>query len=279
MNAVVALQDHSLTLSSEQIELVKRTIAKGADNDELQLFLYQCKRTGLDPFARQIYAVKRWNKAFGREVMTTQVSIDGFRLIAERSGKYAGQQGPWWTADGRTWVDCWVEDKPPRAAKVGVLRSDFKEPLYAVATWDSYRQTDKHGNTTSMWAKMPDLMLAKVAEALAMRKAFPQELSGIYTSEEMAQAGESTEPPKQEGQPTQAILPDPSVVPCGKHRGKPWAEVGDDYLAWAVGHPDKAPANLREGAQVEIDKRAAAIQGGRQFEEEMPESFYEEEGK
>lgn len=166
-----------------------------AERATVAAFLQHCSRTGLDPIARQIYSIARKSK--GQLKWQIQISIDGARLVAERSGQYEGQTTPEFTADGVTWTQVWLSKEFPAAARVGVYRRGFREPLYAVALWDAYVQTTYNGDVTEMWRKMGPLMLAKCAEMLALRKAFPQDLSGLYSAEEMSQATAPTEQPVQ----------------------------------------------------------------------------------
>lgn len=207
---LVAIEGGHNQLNSEQVDLLKRTIAKGTSDDEFALFIQTCNRTGLDPFHRQIFAVSRRDYNENRDVMTIQVAIDGLRLIADRSGKYAGQKPAEWCGDDGVWRDVWLDKEPPRAARVSVLRHDFIEPVTAVALWDGYVQTYKKNSQThinTMWTKQGPLMLAKCAEALALRKAFPADMSGLYTNDEY-QAGNEIPAVLPANEETRAFLQD-----------------------------------------------------------------------
>jgi phage recombination protein Bet len=173
------------SFDKRQIDIMRRTIAKDTSPEEFAFFLEVCKYRGLNPFNREIYAVVRKGK------MTIQMGIDGFRKLAERSGKYKGQKGPYFCGKDGAWKEEWLEDSPPVAAKVGILRADFDEPIWAVARYSAYVQL-KDGQPTDMWQKFHDVLLSKCAESLAIRKAFPAECGGMYTNEEMNQADAPT---------------------------------------------------------------------------------------
>lgn len=157
-----------ITFTDAQVSAIKGLIGRVSDA-ELQVFLHLCQRTKLDPFARQIYAIPRGGK------MTVQTSIDGYRVIAERTGCYApGQATQFAYNDGKL---------VSATAYVRKLVAGTWHEVAEVAFWDEYN------GGTPFWKKMPTTMLAKVAEARALRRAFPQDLSGLYVSEEMDQAG------------------------------------------------------------------------------------------
>lgn len=185
-------------LTIEQIELLKRTVAKGASDDEIAVFAHVCNRTGLDPFVKQIHAIKRRVKdeetQQWREATAYQIGIDGFRLIAKRTGEWNGTLEPLFFDAGGNARTVWLEKKPPVAARVGVKVKGVSEIIYATVLWSEYVQTKKDGTPTKQWAEKPVVMLGKCAEAAALRKAFPQELSGLYSHEEMAHLDESDEP-------------------------------------------------------------------------------------
>jgi len=231
------LSVNKIEYNKEQVALIKSQIAPKATDQELQLFLYQCQRTGLDALSRQIYAIHRWNGTQKKEVMTIQTSIDGFRVVAERSGDYGGQSEP----------EFIEKDDKLQACKITVFRfrGDQRYPAaVGVAYWDEYKQTDKEGKVIGLWAKMPRVMLSKVAEALALRKAYPQDLSGLYTAEEMEQAAT----PKTEDVPHEEV---PPVYPPEKEK-KPLA---------------KAPAKQNEDEAEKVEQWKLAIKGYTTIEE------------
>jgi phage recombination protein Bet len=164
-----------------QTALIKQQIAPGCTDEELALFGLVCTKTGLDPFNRQIYAIKRnqWNAATktSESKMTIQISIDGYRVMAARTNRHLCTEINWCGPDGQ-WADIWLVEVPPAAARAQVWVKGCNRPFTAVAKFNSYKQTNKEGKLTSTWEKMPDVMIAKCAESQALRMAFP----GIFAT-------------------------------------------------------------------------------------------------
>lgn len=166
-------------LNEEQIELIKSQICRGATNDELKLFLYTAKKAGVDPLLKQIYSVRRGGR------MVIQMGIDGFRAVAARQNNYApGNETFEYDTDGNL-ISATV-------TVYQLLPNGVLHPFSKTAYWSEYAQyqIDKlTGKKTlsQFWKQYPRVMLAKCAEAAALRKGWPQIFSKIYAPEELQQ--------------------------------------------------------------------------------------------
>lgn len=165
---------------AEHMRVVREGFAPTATKEEFDVLWAGARSRRLDPIRKQIHFVKRKDYARGGvEVWSSQVSIDGLRGIAEATGKYDGQDEPEYEYDAKDRLVL---------ARVRIYRKDIGRPFVGVARWAEYVQTKQGGEPTHMWVKMEHTMLAKCAEALGLRKAFPEPLAGLYTGEEMMQA-------------------------------------------------------------------------------------------
>jgi phage recombination protein Bet len=187
-NTNLAVIPQPREFSRDEMSVIKDVIARGASDVELKMFVAMAQKLGLDPLSKQIHCVKRRARladgSYG-DAMTIVVGIDGYRLVAERTGRYCPGKAPTYEYDAHGRVTS-------ATAYVLKLAGGSWHEVSAVAFWEEYAQLNKDGQPTAMWSKMPRLMLAKCAEALALRRAFPAELSGVYTDDEMQQA--SNEP-------------------------------------------------------------------------------------
>jgi len=224
-NSALAVHEEQTFWTDRQITVLKSLGLEEATQSDLGLFFHQCTRTGLDPFAKQIYMIGRKAKENGQFVTkyTIQTGIDGYRLIARRAAdraqeKYRTEATLWCGEDG-VWHDVWLGSTPPAAAKVTVVREG--EPFTAVAVYQEYVQLAKDYQTqqmgpNSMWKKMAANQLSKCAEAAALRKAFPQDLSGVYVDAEMGQADNPTPAPRPSE--TLNLLQDQPIQDLGEQR-------------------------------------------------------------
>jgi phage recombination protein Bet len=182
MGEVAVIQTKDL-LSSSDLSVLKNSKFKGFTDPEISYARSVCAHLQLNPLLNQIHFVKRKNHADGTYSVTVQVGIDGFRLAAERTSKYAGSDDPVFEYRPND-----TQRKQPAKATVTVYKviDGVRCPFTASARWEEYYPGD--GKMGAMWRKMPHGQLGKCAEALALRKAFPAELSALRTDEEMAQS-------------------------------------------------------------------------------------------
>lgn len=166
---------------AERLQVLKEQIAPGASDAELDLFATVAKRTGLDPFARQIWSIQRRQQVEGQWVtrQVIQIGVHGLRLIASRTREFQGELGPEWCGPDERWTSLWLSAEHPSAARVGVRRKGFPEPIWSVAVWDRAVQTDRTGNPMALWKTRGPEQLALAAERDALRRAFPIETADI----------------------------------------------------------------------------------------------------
>jgi phage recombination protein Bet len=210
-------------------------------------FFHTVDRTGLDPLAKQIYCIGRASRD-GVE-WAVQTGIDGFRLIAERTKQYAGQDEAEWLTEAGSWVPVFVKalhGTHPLAARVRVYRHDWSRPAVGVATWDEYAQSKNNGELTKMWEQRGPGQLAKCAEALALRKAFPQDLSGLYTDDEMgnATALERDEAPAAGRRGSRGISTVASRARAAEAAEAPASEEPERAAGDAVGAPEQGSEDV-----------------------------------
>lgn len=251
-------------MTREQVQLIKTAVITGGarpvTDNELALFLTVCARRGLDPFSGQVYGIMRSTREKSGqwvEKLVIQVGIDGYRLLAEKTGKYEGLAGPFWCGADGQWVDVWLSDKPPAAAKVGVYRAGCRDPFWGVCTYREYVQT-RDGKPVGKWADMPANQLAKCCEAAAIRKAFPQAVGGVTTPE---MAGADTESYEiTEGERETARLVDSRKAEQEARGRTAWREELDDVIEGAARPvPATEPARPASASQAPPDVVMEAI--------------------
>jgi phage recombination protein Bet len=166
--------------TQDQRKLILDTCCGGASPSEAQVLLGIAEMRGLNPLTQECYFVQRWDSQKQRMVWAVQISIDAMRIKAEESGLYAGQDEPEYEYDPGS--------KVPSLARIRIYRRDWDRPCVGVARYSEYVQKKKDGTVTKFWHDMPHNQLAKCAEAIGLRKAFPKRLAKLYTADEMAQA-------------------------------------------------------------------------------------------
>jgi phage recombination protein Bet len=192
-----AIQKSEATFTASQVDLIKRTVAKGASDDELKMFLHVAQKAGMDPLQKQIHFVKRRYKdedGKWQETISIQAGIEGVQSRAAREPDYEGTLAAVvyskdeFVFDHKSGVVKTHECNPfgDRGQIVGawaVTHRKGKLPFVALVRFSQYVDTRSH-----FWRNKPDIMIEKVARFTSLKRAYPDVLSGINEPAEMGQA-------------------------------------------------------------------------------------------
>ena len=255
-------QEVAIVVTEEQKELVKRTVAPDATEQELQLYFYDCSRRGVHPLDKLLHFTKRKGK------YTPITSIDLFRMRADATGVHIGTDEPIYHGQPGT-------QDFAAMVRVHKLVAGQKATFTGTARWSEYYPGD--GDIGFMWRKMKHLMLGKCAEALALRKAFPAQLHGLYVQEEMDQAeakptekaalpafrsaspAQALQAAAQElaGEPVEVTVEDTATPPfiwrMGKWKSAHITDIDTSYLEWFV--ESGKDGDHKEAARAELERR------------------------
>lgn len=179
--------------STEMINTLKNTVASGLNEYEFLMFVEHCKATGLNPFKKEVWAIKTkpYKNKNGETVegkVQIMTGIGGFHRIANDKAEYDGFETGLIDINGG-----FVPQSYPKLDFIGgwcrVYRKDRRIPIEGVAMLEEYdkSKTENYYPDKGIWRIMKRAMIQKCAESIALRKAFPQELNGLYTQEEMSE--------------------------------------------------------------------------------------------
>lgn len=159
-----------LYLSPEEKQTIKATVAKDLSDSQFTIFIYTCQALGLNPLLNEIAVILYAGK------MSIQVMRDGFLTIAHRSGKFSGLESGIYDIDD---VNPYGKKMKTKTAWSKAYNKDFVVPVYQEAEFIEYDAS----NRNALWKSKPNTMIKKVAESMALRKAF--NINGVYAPEEM----------------------------------------------------------------------------------------------
>lgn len=169
--------------------IIRNYLVSGNGNvtdQEVVMFLNLCRFQHLNPFLREAYLIK-----FGNQPATIVTGKDAITKRAMRNHKYAGQQAGVVIYHGENGELEYRNGSLvlPNEQLVGgwakVYVKGYDVPIEAVVSYQEYVGVKNDGSVNGQWSKKPATMIRKVALVQALREAFPEDLGGLYASEEM----------------------------------------------------------------------------------------------